>query len=56
VALASALRSKRVPVETLFFPSNHQPPLGHEYQFDLDLPEARTALYRLTAFCERCTR
>lgn len=56
VALASALRSKRVPVETLFYPSDHQPALGHEYQFDLDLPEARTALYRLTAFCERCTR
>jgi acetyl esterase/lipase len=56
VALATALRSKRVPVETLFFPSNHQPALGHEYQFDLDLPDARTALYRLTAFCERCTR
>jgi acetyl esterase/lipase len=56
VALATTLRSKRVPVETLFFPSDHKPPLGHEYQFDLDLPDARTALYRLTAFCERCTR
>jgi acetyl esterase/lipase len=56
VALASALRSKRVPVETLFYPPHHQPALGHEYQFDLDLPDARTALYRLTAFCERCTK
>lgn len=56
VALASTLRSKRVNVETLFYPSDHQPALGHEYQFDLDLPDARTALYRLTAFCERCTR
>ena len=31
VALAWALRSKRVDVETLFYPSDHRPALGREY-------------------------
>jgi acetyl esterase/lipase len=52
VALAAALRSRGVAVETLYFPG-HQPPLGHEYQFDLDTAPAREALGRATAFARR---
>ena len=54
-ALASALESKGVTVETLFYPSDHQPALGHEYQFDLSLGDGRAAVQRLIAFFGRCT-
>jgi len=54
-ALASALESKGVTVETLFYPSDHRPGLGHEYQFDLSLGDGRAALQRLIAFFGRCT-
>lgn len=53
VALAKALASKGVTVETLFFPGDRKPPLGHEYQFDLDEPAARVALERAVAFAKR---
>jgi acetyl esterase len=53
VALAKALASKGVTVETLFFPADRKPPLGHEYQFDLDEPAARVALERAVAFAKR---
>ncbi|MBS0660574.1 MAG: alpha/beta hydrolase [Verrucomicrobia bacterium] len=42
--LARKLTDLGASVETLFFPADHQPALGHEYQFNLDLPEAREAL------------
>jgi acetyl esterase/lipase len=54
-ALASILESKGVNVETLFFPKDHQPPLSHEYQFDLSLDDGRAALQRLIDFFARCT-
>jgi hypothetical protein len=42
-------------VDTLFYPAAHEPALGHEYQFDLDLEDGRTALTRIVAFLRRCT-
>jgi acetyl esterase len=50
VALAGALQAAGVPVETQFFPDNHAPPLGHEYQFDLDTEAGQTALARAVAW------
>lgn len=44
VDLAQSLGRKGVPVETLFFRPDHQPALGHEYQFDLDSAAGRLAL------------
>ncbi len=49
-SLVAALESKGVPVETLFYPDDHQPALGHEYQFDISLPDGRATLERLTTF------
>ena len=47
--LAERLRAAGTEVETLFFPDDHQPPLGHEYRFDLDRDEGRLFLERLLA-------
>lgn len=44
VAMAKSLGDKGVAVTTLFFPADHQPPLAHEYQFDLDTADGRRAL------------
>lgn len=49
-ALAAALQRHGVHVDTLFYPAAHMPGLGHEYQFNLSLPEARDALDRTRAF------
>jgi acetyl esterase/lipase len=54
-ALAARLEQLGVDVETLFYPADHQPPLPHEYQFDLETTEAQGALERLIAFLHRCT-
>jgi acetyl esterase/lipase len=51
--MAQALQQKGVTVETLFYPPSFQPPLAHEYQFDLDLMEGRDALDRSVAFLEK---
>jgi acetyl esterase/lipase len=48
--LAEKLRVHGVTVETVFYPDDHQPPLGHEYQFDLDTDPARVFLDRARAF------
>jgi acetyl esterase/lipase len=50
VALADALAASGVKVERLFFPEGYRPPLGHEYQFDLDGEAGRLALERSTAW------
>ena len=47
---AEALKGQGVPVTTLFFPDDHEPGLGHEYQFDLDRPEGQRALRESVAF------
>jgi acetyl esterase/lipase len=54
-AIAAALTSHGVEIDTLVYPPDHQPPLGHEYQFDLDLDDAGTALVRLISFLRRHT-
>jgi acetyl esterase len=54
-ALHSALESKGVAVETLFFADDHEPPLPHEYQFDLELADGRAATDRLIAFLRNTT-
>ena len=51
--LAERLREHGVPTETVLFPADHDPPLGHEYQFDLDGDAGRLFLERLLAFLER---
>lgn len=50
IALADGLEKKGVRVERLIFPTGTTPPLYHEYQFDLDRPEARQALDKSVAF------
>lgn len=47
---AKKLTSLRVPVSTLFYPSDHQPKLPHEYQFDLDTEDGVKALSAILAF------
>ncbi len=49
-ALAARLQALGTPLQTLFFPAGHQPPLPHEYQFDLDSAEGRRALTEAVAF------
>jgi acetyl esterase/lipase len=50
VALAKALAQRGVRVTKLFFPPNYQPPLEHEYQFNLDIEAGRLALDRSVAW------
>jgi acetyl esterase/lipase len=47
---AARLRELGVDVSTLFYEADHQPPLGHEYQFDLDAAEGKDALARTIDF------
>lgn len=47
--LATALKSRGVPVTTLFWNGTGDN-LGHEYQFDFDLPQATTAFNRTLDF------
>jgi acetyl esterase/lipase len=51
--LAERLRSHGVDTETLFFPEDHAPPLGHEYQFDLDGDAGQRFLRHALGFLER---
>jgi acetyl esterase/lipase len=55
VALADRLAARGVRVERLFFPKDHQPPLRHEYQFDLDGAAGQQALAAMAAFLRRVT-
>jgi acetyl esterase/lipase len=56
IRLAETLGRDGVDTETLFFPDDHQPPLGHEYQFDLDTEAGQLFLERLLAFLRRHAR
>jgi acetyl esterase/lipase len=49
-SLAEALTGQGVEADTLFFPADHEPPVGHEYQFDLDQVPGQQALERILAF------
>ena len=51
--LAEKLRAQGVETETLFFPDDQQPPLGHEYQFDLDADAGQLFLERLRTFLRK---
>lgn len=48
--LAEFAQRLGVPIETLFFAKDHQPPLPHEYQFNLDIDAGQTALERTVTF------
>jgi acetyl esterase len=48
--LARKLRTQGAEIETLFFPASHQPPLDHEYQFDLDTDAGKLFLDRMLTF------
>lgn len=50
VALAQALAARGAKVTTLFFPASHQPPLAHEYQFDLAASDGQIALQAATSW------
>jgi acetyl esterase len=54
-AFAASLSDKGVETDTLFYDADHEPRLGHEYQFELDVADGRVAFDRLVAFCERRT-
>lgn len=54
--LVAALESHGVEVEALLYAPDHQPPLPHEYQFDLSLEDGSLALQRVIAFAQRQTR
>lgn len=52
-ALVARLAELSVPTETLFFPADLEPPLPHEYQFNLDTEQGQQAFTRMMAFIER---
>lgn len=50
IGFADSLEANGVAVDRLFFPGGYKPPLGHEYQFDLDIAAGREALNRSVAW------
>jgi acetyl esterase/lipase len=54
-ALAATLADAGVEVDTLFYPPDHEPPLAHEYQWELHLDDARVAFDRIVDFLRRHT-
>jgi acetyl esterase/lipase len=55
VPMGGQLQSEGVDVTRLFWPETHEPALGHEYQFHLDLDEAQVALDDTIAFLAEAT-
>ncbi|WP_026002891.1 alpha/beta hydrolase [Rhodococcus sp. R1101] len=53
--LSRRLTGLGVQVDALFYPDDHTPELGHEYQFDLSTPDARAALERTIDFVRKVT-
>lgn len=53
IPLADRLQSLGVPVDSLFFEKDHEPSLGHEYQYELDLADAQTTLTQMLAFMKQ---
>lgn len=49
---ADLLKSLNVSVTSHFFPDNHTPSLPHEYQFNLDNEDGKTALQKTIEFAE----
>ena len=56
IPMADRLNELGVDVTTLFWPAAHEPALPHEYQFHLDMPDARTALAKTIDFLDAHTR
>lgn len=54
-ALAAAADAKGITVDALWFPEDHAPPLGHEYQFDLASGAGREAFARMVGFLRGVT-
>ncbi len=50
VPFAAALAAVAVPMQAHFYPADHQPALGHEYQFDLDGADGSAMLATTLAF------
>lgn len=50
IPMAQRLEELGVDVTTQFWPAPHEPELPHEYQFHLDMPDARTALQKTIDF------
>ncbi|WP_262001415.1 alpha/beta hydrolase [Microbacterium sp. Mcb102] len=55
IPMAKRLDELGVDVTTQFWPAPHEPQLPHEYQFHLDLPDARTALQKTIDFLDANT-
>lgn len=55
IPMAKRLEALGVDVTTLFWPASHEPELPHEYQFHLDMPDARTALQQTIDFLDAHT-
>ncbi|MFC4602125.1 alpha/beta hydrolase [Rhodococcus kronopolitis] len=55
VPLAETLRGLGVDVTTVFYPRDHKPALGHEYQFKLDNEDGRRALELTVEFLRKHT-
>jgi acetyl esterase/lipase len=55
IPMSQRLRDVGVDVTDLFWPAQHEPALPHEYQFHLDLPEAREALAETIAYLAEVT-
>ena len=53
--MSEAVAAKGIELQTLFFPDDYDPPLPHEYQFNLDNDAGRQALEQLTGFLVRVT-
>jgi acetyl esterase len=51
--LVQKLQAQGVETEALFFPGDYAPPLGHEYQFDLDSEAGQRFLEHALAFLRR---
>jgi acetyl esterase/lipase len=49
---AQRLTAANVPVQTLFYPSNHQPALPHEYQFNLDTADGKASFEHIVSFVQ----
>lgn len=54
-ALVDRLEILGVPVRTRFYPDGHRPRLPHEYQFHLDLDDARACFTEIAEFVARRT-
>jgi acetyl esterase/lipase len=53
LSLVATLQRLDVPHETLFFPADHDPPVGHQFQFQLGSDAGQDALEAIQRFVER---